>query len=152
MESENRQIDRYIHTYSNYTSWLMLRLMYVGTGRENKWQEVGINLDWMVRESLHVEATLKLSPKEWEGANYKKGKERAFQAKGTESAKVLWQKRAWRVVGIRRKVSMPRTKPGRKEWHEIWFEWPTGARSCRALQGMTRRWLYLNFQKILLHI
>ena len=59
------------------------------TRRENLWQEVGINFEWIVKESLHVEKTLKLSSEEWEGANYIKGKERNFQAKRTESTNIL---------------------------------------------------------------
>lgn len=46
----------------------------------------------MVSESLHEEAALKLSPEGQEGANYTKGKEKAFQANGIEVQKSCGRK------------------------------------------------------------
>lgn len=68
----------------------MIIWKYVGVMRENKWQVI-INLEWLLREGLQVEVTMSEG---WEGTNYPKGKERAFQTKGRENAKALWQKKS----------------------------------------------------------
>lgn len=80
--------------------------MWVSQERiSDKWYVFKVN----GQGDIHVEVILKLSPVGWKGANFSKSKERAFQEKGTGSAKVL----------LLRKVNIPRTKRGRKEWHEI---------------------------------
>lgn len=64
-----------------------------------------------------MEKTLKLSSEEWEGANYIKGKETSRQRE--QKVQTSCGRKEPGMLLILRKVRMPKTKPGRKECHEI---------------------------------
>lgn len=82
----------------------------------------------------------------WEGTNYPKGKERAFQTKGRENAKALWQKKS----GMFQALLEPNEvgKNGMR-FGQSGKEGPDLVGSCGP---WSREGFYSNFQKILLHL